>query len=148
MQTHTFISRLDHTRIERAITAAELRTSGELRVVVHAGKTDDPLATATEEFARLGMHRTRERNAVLLLVAPRSRTFAFYGDIGVHAKCGPRFWQELADALTADFHREAFTDGIVAAMTKAGELLARHFPRRPDDLNELADHVIERPPVI
>ncbi len=148
MQTHTFISRLDHTRIERAIAAAELRTSGELRVVIHAGKTDDPLAAAAEEFARLGMQRTRERNAVLLLVAPRSRTFAFYGDIGVHAKCGPQFWQELADALTADFRREAFTDGITAALAKAGDLLARHFPRRPDDRNELADHVIERPPVV
>jgi len=148
MQTHTFISRLDHTRIERAIAAAELRTSGELRVVIHGSKTDDPLAAATEEFARLGMHRTRDRSAILLLVAPRSRTFACYGDIAIHEKCGPQFWQELADTLSADFRREAFTDGIVAALAKAGELLATHFPRHPDDRNELPDHVIERPPII
>ncbi len=148
MNTHTFISGLDHTRIERAIAAAELRTSGELRVVIHPGKTDDPLAAATQEFARLGMHRTRERNAILLLVAPRSRSFAFYGDTAIHEKCGPAFWQELADALSADFQREAFTDGIVAALAKAGELLVAHFPRRPDDRNELANSVIERPPVI
>ena len=148
MKINAFLSALNHTRIERAIVAAELRTSGELRVVIHAAKTDDPLASAAAEFSRLGMDRTRERNAVLLLVAPCSRTFAFYGDIGIHAKCGPQFWQELADALAADFHREAFTDGIVAAVAKTGELLAVHFPRRPDDRNELANHVIERPPVI
>lgn len=148
MHTHIFLSGLDHARIEHAIAAAELRTSGELRVVIHAGKTDDPLAAAAGEFSRLGMQRTRERNAVLLLVAPRSRTFAFYGDIGIHAKCGPQFWQNLADALAADFRREAFTEGIVAALNKAGELLAEHFPRRPDDRNELPDQVIERPPVI
>ena len=148
MKTHAFLSGLDHTRIERAIAAAERLTSGELRVVIHAAKTDDPLAEAAKEFARLGMHRTRERNAILLLVAPRSRTFAFYGDIAVHEKCGPQFWQELADALAADFRREAFTDGIVAALAKTGELLARHFPRRPDDRNELPNHVIERHPVI
>ena len=148
MKTPLFLSALDHNRIERAIAAAELRTSGELRVVIHGSKTDDPLTAAAKEFARLGMHRTRDRNAILLLVAPRSRTFAFYGDSGVHEKCGPQFWQELADALSADFRREAFTDGIVAALTKAGELLATHFPRRPDDRNELPDHVIERPPII
>lgn len=148
MKTPLFLFGLDHKRIERAITAAELRTSGELRVVVHGSKTDDPLAAAAAEFARLGMHRTRDRNAILLLVAPRSRTFAFYGDIAIHEKCGPQFWQELADALSADFRREAFTEGIVATLTKAGELLATHFPRRPDDRNELPDHVIERPPII
>ena len=148
MFTTTFLSALDHTRIERAIAAAERLTSGELRVVIHPTKTDDPLTEATREFARLEMHRTRERNAILLLVAPRSRSFAFYGDTGIHQKCGPAFWQTLADALAADFGREAYTEGIVAALAKAGELLASHFPRRPDDRNELPDHVIEHPPVI
>lgn len=148
MLASLFEARLDRSRIELAIAAAEKRTSGELRVVVHTEKTDDPLAVATQEFARLGMDRTRERNAVLLLVAPRSRTFAFYGDVGVHAKCGPQFWQDLADALAADFHRGAFTDGIVAALNKAGELLARDFPIGPDDRNELSDDVVERYPVI
>ena len=148
MFTSTFLSALDHTRIESAIAAAERLTSGELRVVIHPTKTDDPLAAAAKEFARLEMHLTRERNAILLLVAPRSRTFAFYGDTGIHEKCGPAFWQALADTLAADFHREAYTEGIEAALVKAGELLARHFPRRPDDRNELADHVIDHPPVI
>jgi len=148
MQTHAFLSLLDHARIERAIAAAERLTSGELRVVIHPTKTTDPLADAAKEFARLGMTRTRERNAVLLLVAPRSRTFAIFGDVAIHEKCGPAFWQELANALTADFRREAFTDGIVAALSQAGESLARHVPRRSDDRNELPDRMIDRPPVI
>ena len=148
MNTTNFLSALDHTRIEHAIANAERLTSGELRVAIHAGKTDDPLAASTKEFARLDMHRTRDRNAILLLVAPRSRTFAFYGDSGIHEKCGPAFWQQLAQALEADFRREAYTDGIVAAVAKAGELLAHHFPRRSDDHNELPDRVIDNPPVI
>jgi uncharacterized membrane protein len=148
MLTTTFLAALDHTRIEQAIAAAERLTSGELRVVIHPGKTDEPLAAAAREFSRLEMHRTRERNAILLLVAPRSRRFAFYGDTGIHEKCGPAFWQALADSLESDFQREAYTEGIEASLAKAGELLARHFPRRPDDRNELADHVIEHPPVI
>jgi uncharacterized membrane protein len=148
MSPHAFLSRLDHARIERAITAAERLTSGELRVVIHHGKTHDPLAVAVEEFARLEMHLTRERNAVLLLIAPGSRTFAVFGDTGIHEKCGPDFWRELTEALAEHFRREAFTDGIVAALDRAGESLARHFPRRADDRNELSNTVIDRPPVI
>ena len=66
----TFLSQLDHARIERAIADAEQKTSGELRVVIHHKPAPDPAATAKAQFEKLRMHRTRERNAVLLLVAP------------------------------------------------------------------------------
>ncbi len=145
---NSFETQLDHARIRRAIAAAELRTSGELRVVVHQFPAVDALAAAKEEFARLGMDRTRERNAVLILVAPLSRTFALYGDTGIHAKCGPAFWREVAETMSGHFKREAFTDGLVHALECAGELLAVHFPRRTDDRNELSDEVVERFPVI
>ena len=145
---NSFETQLDHARIRSAISAAELRTSGELRVVVHQFPAPDALAAAKAEFARLGMERTRERNAVLIFVAPLSRTFALYGDVGIHAKCGPSFWQEVADAMSEHFKREAFTTGLVHALERAGKLLSVHFPRRHDDRNELADEVIERHPVI
>jgi hypothetical protein len=60
----------------------------------------------------------------------------------------PQHLQAMADALAAYFRREAYTDGIVAAVAKAGELLSRHFPRSHDDRNELPDSAIEHPPVI
>lgn len=145
---HSFETQLDHARIRSAIAAAEMRTSGELRVVVHQYAAVDALAAAKEEFARLGMNRTRERNGVLIFVAPLSRTFALYGDTGIHAKCGEGFWREVADAMSGHFKRGEFTDGIVHAVERAGELLGVHFPRRPDDRNELSDEVVERFPVI
>lgn len=145
---NSFETQLDHVRIGRAIAAAELRTSGELRVVVHQYPAVDALAAAKDEFSRLGMNGTRERNAVLILVAPLSRTFALYGDVGVHAKCGPVFWEEVAGAMSEHFKREAFTDGLVHALERAAELLALHFPRRSDDRNELSDDVVERFPVV
>ena len=64
-----FSQTLDTTRIEQSITDAELRTSGEIRVVLQSGKVDDPTAAAEKEFAKLKMHETAERNAVLFLVA-------------------------------------------------------------------------------
>ena len=143
-----FPEHLDAKRIEQAIAAAERLSSGELRVVIQRGSVADPVTTARNEFARLEMFRTRERNAVLILVAPESRKFAIFGDEAIHAKCGQPFWDEVAAAMAHSFRESKFTDGLVHAIEHAGKLLAKHFPRRPDDKNELPDNVIDRGTVI
>lgn len=134
-------STIDDTKIIAAIAAAEERTSGEIRVVVLREKADDPVAAAQRQFERLGMTQTAARNGVLILLAPRSHTFAVIGDTGVHEKCGQGFWQELAEAMGEHFKRGAFTDGLVLGIARAGQLLATHFPRSPDDRNELPNTV-------
>jgi uncharacterized membrane protein len=87
------------------------------------------------------MQKTRERNGVLVFVAPRTQKFALIGDVAVHARCGPAFWQELADELRSEFGKAEFTRGIVQTVKRAGELLQAHFPRKPDDKNELPDSI-------
>jgi uncharacterized membrane protein len=141
MSAPKFVKQLREDEIVEAICAAERKTSGELRVFISHKSVEDPVAAAQEEFARLGMEKTRERNAVLIFLAPDTRKFAVIGDLGVHARCGDDFWQELARAMTAHFRKSEFTEGIVQGIKRAGELLAEHFPRRPDDGNELSDRV-------
>ena len=132
---------LDDARVVAAIAAAEQLTSGEIRVVVAQAKTADPIAAAEKQFERLGMIKTDARNGVLIYVAPASRNFAVIGDQGVHEKCGEGFWRELAAAMSACFKRGEFTEGLVLGIERAGTLLAAHFPRRPDDQNELPDRI-------
>lgn len=134
---------LDHERIVAAIRGAEQRTSGEIRVVVAQQSTEDPVGLARREFERLGMTATAARNGVLILLAPASRSFAVIGDTGVHEKCGAAFWDALAGAMRDHFQRGDFTAGVVLAIERAGELLATHFPRSPDDRNELSDRIEE-----
>lgn len=145
---NTFEEEFDPARIERAIAAAEKKTSGEIRVVVHRAPTDNPVTTAATEFARLNMHRTRHRNAVLILLAPASHTFAVYGDEGIHEKVGQDFWSELAAGMSDDFQHGLFTDGIVKAIDRVANRLAPYFPYRDDDINELPDDFIDRGIVI
>ncbi len=135
---------IDEQRIVAAIGAAELRTSGEIRVVVSPRKTEEPVLAAQKEFERLGMTKTEARNGVLIFLAPTSHTFAVIGDRGVHEKCGDAFWRELATAMTACFARAEFTEGLVLGIERAGTLLAAHFPRGSDDRNELPN-TIEKP---
>jgi len=144
---HKFLSQLDTARIEHAIANAERASSGEIRVVFHPGGVEDAAALARDTFARLGMTATRERNAVLILVAPDARQFAIFGDEGVHAKCGDEFWREVAAAMATHFRAGRHTDAIVEGVARAGEVLAREFPHRPDDRDELSNAVvIDTPP--
>lgn len=143
MKKSVFTKQLDHPVIEAAIARAEAMTSGEIRVVVIREAAPEPVAAAQAAFTRLGMEKTRDRNGVIIFVAPESQTFAVIGDEGVHRKCGQSFWDELAAAMAGAFQHGDFTTGLVAGIERAGGLLAAHFPRRPDDTNELADGVVE-----
>jgi uncharacterized membrane protein len=144
MRTREFLSAIDHDRIVAAISAAEAKTSGEIRVFVQRGKNiEDALPLAQKKFQQLGMHKTRDRNAVLIFVAPRARKFAVIGDEGVHARCGEEFWQKLVGGMRVHFQRENFTQALLEAISATGDLLARYFPRQAGDVNELPDDIAE-----
>jgi uncharacterized membrane protein len=145
MQTRRFLDTLDHERIVKAIQAAEARSRGEVRVHVSRQAVAAVQTTAARQFEALGMTRTAERNGVLLFVAPVSQTFAVIGDEGIHARCGPDFWKDVAAAMETDFRAGRYTDGIVKGVARVGEALATHFPRQEGtaDANELPDEVTE-----
>jgi uncharacterized membrane protein len=145
MRTKEFLSKLEHDRIVDAIRTAESNTSAQLRVYIQRGKLNaDPLISAQKKFQRLSMHKTRERNAVLIFVAPRAHKFAVVGDKAIHEKCGEEFWQRIVDAMRVHFQREKFSDAIVEAIQEIGKLLAVHFPRTPTSSNELPNEIVER----
>ena len=144
MRTHKFLSQLDHDRIVKAIKQGEATTSGEVRVYIQRGKfQEEALPRAQKKFLELGMQKTRERNAVLIFVAPREQKFAVVGDEGIHEKCGERFWQELVEKMRRHFQEEEFTDALVEAIESTGQLLARYFPKSSDRGNELPDQIVE-----
>jgi len=130
MHPRHFSKHLQHEKIVAAIRDAEHKTTGEIRVSISPRHIEDPVAAAQIEFMRLGMNESRERNGVLIFVAPRSQQFAVIGDEAVQAKCGNEFWQKLVDAMSGYFRKSEFTPGIIHGVQKAGELLAEHFPRR------------------
>ncbi len=141
MRAGKFLEQIRHDDLVAAIGEAEKKTSGEIRVFISHKAVPDAVAVAQRHFVGLGMDKTRDHNAVLIFVVPRSRKFAVIGDTGVHARCGDRFWRELAAEISGHFAEHQFNRGLLHAIKKAGDLLAEHFPHRPDDQNELPDTV-------
>lgn len=142
MNTKLFINQLQEERIVAAIADAEKKTSGEIRICISSRKQDDALAAAQARFEKLGMTNTRERNGALIYFAPLSQKFAVIGDAGIHARCGSDFWQAITTEMHQLLQAGKFTEAAVYAVEKVGSALAEHFPRRPDDANELPNHVV------
>lgn len=135
---------IDVERVEAAIREAEGRTSGEIRVAVSRFYFWGDVRFAAQcAFARLHMERTRQRNAVLILVAPRRRRFAIVADTGVHARAGDGSWQAIADLLGRQFRAGDLTGGLVEGIAALGECLAKHFPADSKrDANQVPDSVV------
>jgi len=145
MRTREFLSKLEHDRIIQSIRKAESKTSGEIRVLIQRGKlNNDPFVEAQKKFYRLRMHKTRERNAVLIFVAPRVHKFAVIGDQGIHEKRGNQFWERVVEKMQTHFQNEKFTDALIEAVEEIGDVLASDFPRTHKDKNELPDDLIEQ----
>jgi uncharacterized membrane protein len=141
MKPHDFFSKLEHDAIVKAIGDAESKMRGEIRIFVTHKSPEDPVAAAQKQFTHLKMDRTSERNGVLIFIAPAAHKFAIIGDREVHAKCGDAFWREVADEMSGYFKRGDFTAAVIHGISRAGQLLAAHFPRRPGDRNELPDDI-------
>jgi uncharacterized membrane protein len=131
----------DLEAVARAVAEAETGTSGEIRVHLDARCAGDPLSRAVRVFERLGMHRTAQRNGVLIYLAIADRKLAVIGDAGVHQRVSDEYWERLTAMLVADFREARPRDGLLKAVRDVGDTLRQHFPRAPDDRNELSDQV-------
>jgi uncharacterized membrane protein len=77
---------------------------------------------------------------LVLLAAPGAAALPVF-----HERVGQAYWDELVESVLAHFRGERFRDGLVHAVGEVGAVLRQHFPRRPDDVNELPDRVSVEP---
>jgi len=125
------VTKAEGARIDAAIAAATAGTTGHVAVRVVTQKNVDAFERAKAEFASRDLHRARDRNAALVLVAPKARSFAVLGDRALHERVGETFWQELVAEMRPYFARDAIADGIVHAIARVGRELHAHFPAEP-----------------
>src|SRR5512132_3390325 len=115
MKPEEFKEKLRDNEIAEAIRQAELKTSGEIRIFVSSHEVEAPVSVAQAHFLRLGMDKTKQRNGVLIFLAPSTRKFAVIGDVAVHEKCGDEFWRVLTEEMTVHFKGGHFNRGLLHA---------------------------------
>lgn len=138
-----YLSEAEKQQITEAIKAAELNTSGEVKVHIEQHcPVDDPIERAKEIFLYLCLDHTAYRNGVLFYVAFAENKYAILGDEGIHKVCGDDLWQEESRILKEYFSKGETVEGLSIAIDKVGHELKKHFPYdQKGDTNELTDDI-------
>jgi len=141
MSVRKHFSEGDKIQIKNAIRAAELNTSGEVRVHIEKHCKEEVLDRAAYIFEKLEIHKTELRNGVLFYLAIEDRKFAILGDAGINQKVPENFWDEIKENMLTRFKEGNFTKGLSEGIMEAGKQLKTHFPYQQDDVNELSDEI-------
>lgn len=127
------------------IVAALALSLPALRYRVVPGRVATQAAHEAAEsiFLAHGVHLTQDRTGVLIYVALAEHRVIVLADAGINAKVHATAWDELSAEIVAAARAGRLGEGLVAAIGRAGRLLAQHVPPRPDDRNELPNRVVE-----
>ncbi|MCO4293259.1 TPM domain-containing protein [Solitalea sp. MAHUQ-68] len=136
-----FLEEQNKKIVKEAIKKAEAITSGEIRVCVEKHCKEDVLDRAAYYFKQLEMHKTSQRNGVLIYLATEDRKFAIIGDVGINMKIDFGFWHETKEVMLAHFKQGLLIEGLVKGIEKAGNALGQFFPPISDNKNELSDDI-------
>jgi putative membrane protein len=109
------------------------------RIVPRAEQEEQVQARAKQLFIDEGVTETRDRSGVLLFLSEAERRVELLADRGIHERVGKEAWQSTVDKVVGAIHHGQAKAGVLAAIDAIAENLARHFPPRDDDENELAD---------
>lgn len=94
-------------------------------------------------FKTAAERRTAGRTGVLLYLSMAERRAELVGDDSITRAIAPQEWADAMAALLVEVKAGRPAQGIVAAIGKVGEILARDFPHEPGDRNEIPDKLIE-----
>lgn len=132
----------EQDRIVQAISVAEAKTSGEIRLVIDKKlKAASAIDAAVTYFRKLEMQKTAQANGVLIYMALDDHEFAIIGDRGINTKVVANFWDDTKELMVSFFRQGDLVQGLIAGIHDIGEQLQAYFPRSEDDVNELPDDI-------
>lgn len=97
---------------------------------------------AMTAFYGNGLHRTRDETGIIIYVSVYERMVQVLADKGINDKIDVAVWEEVVEALTKAIQDGKPADGICAAVRRCGELVAREFPIKHDDTDELPNLIV------
>ncbi|MGE9617161.1 MAG: TPM domain-containing protein [Solitalea-like symbiont of Acarus siro] len=137
----TILQAHEENSIKEAIKNAELNTDGEIRVCIEKYCSEDPLHRAAYYFEKLEMHKTDNRNGVLIYLAAKSRKLAIIADKGINNLVDVATWNRIKDDMIEKIKAAGLVIGIIKGIENAGKVLCIHFPKTESNINELSDDV-------
>ncbi len=98
---------------------------------------------AVRQFKVGADRRTNGRTGVLIYLSMREHRAEIVADEAIAALVPATIWGEAMGDMLAEIRKGRLAEGLAVGIRDVGHVLAEHFPRAADDVNELPDRLIE-----
>ena len=99
---------------------------------------------ALASFTEQGLHYTKDHTGILLFVSLLEHRVEMLADRGINEKVEPGTWDEVVAMIKTGLRSGAACASFCNAIERCGAILATHFPRQPDDKDELSNRLITK----
>ncbi|MXP43136.1 TPM domain-containing protein [Allopontixanthobacter sediminis] len=106
-------------------------------------KTARVHARAISLFKVGAERRTHGRTGIMIYLSMHEHRAEIVADEPIAVKVPAEVWGEAMADMLAEIRQGHIAQGIAAGIRDVGVVLAQHFPRGEDDVNELPDRLIE-----
>lgn len=93
-------------------------------------------------FAERGVHRTRDRTGLLIMISELEHRVIILGDSAVHDRLHDEGWVEQVSFLVQRIRDGQAKQGIIEVLEHLTPVLTEIAPVRPDDTNELPNAIV------
>jgi uncharacterized membrane protein len=122
-------------RLQQSVQDSERRHTGEIRVCIEGGlplhlawRGQTARERALELFGALRVWDTEHDNGVLVYLLLAEHAIEIVADRGLSRHVSAGQWEQLAAAMSDDFHAHRFEAGLKKAIAAVDGLLVSHFP--------------------
>jgi putative membrane protein len=98
---------------------------------------------AVRQFKVGAERRTTGRTGVLIYLSMREHRAEIVADESIAQLVPAEVWGEAMGDMLAEIRKGRLAEGLAAGVRDVGYVLAQHFPRGSEDVNELPDRLIE-----
>ena len=98
---------------------------------------------AVTSFYREALYRTSRATGILIFVSVFEHKVWILADRAINARVDQSRWDDIIHKLVERIKQSQQAQGICEAVESVGALLAAHFPRQPDDRDELTNLVVD-----
>ena len=113
------------------------------RVFISDREIDEEVQEAAlTSFFKEELYRTRDETGILIFVSVFEHRVWVLADRGINAKVDPGQWEGVVAHIVSGIKDGRQADAICEAVREVGTILARHFPVKADDVDELDNLII------
>ncbi len=114
------------------------------RILIHPDElTAEVKEKALVSFLEQGLHETRDRTGILILISLFERRVYVLADSGINERVSEHTWDEIVEIITKGLKTGTACEAICHAIERCGEILHEYPPNELDNIDELPNLIME-----